>query len=90
MEEIFMDLLDFFFTKIYDSSSLAFVLDCFTIDHNKIFHHEGMQIKIEHIIYVKENEKLIMIELAQVKSMRHVIKVGNYICKRSNVIKQIW
>lgn len=49
-----------------------------------------MQIKIEHIIYVKENEKLIMIELAQVKSMRHVIKVGNYICKRSNVIKQIW
>lgn len=76
----FYGAIRFFFTKM-NLSPLSFVLDCFTVDHSKIFYHVGMQIKIEHVIYVKENETFIIIELAQVKSIEHVIKVDNYICK---------
>jgi len=46
-----------------------------------------MQIKIKHIIYVMENEKFIIVELGQVKSIKHIIRVDNYICKQPNVIK---
>jgi len=89
-ERNFYGSIRFFFTKMNLSSSLFFVLDCFTVDHSKMFYHIKMQIKIEHIIYVMENERFIIIELGQVKSIEHIIRVDNYICKRPNVIKQIW
>lgn len=54
-----------------------------------MFYHPEERVKIDHIIPITENNNsLLLIKMNLVRSMHHVIRVGDYICKRPNRFKK--
>lgn len=76
---------------LYDENQLVcFVLDRYIVNHRNIFCYLETQTKINHIVPIQEDKELVLVKLKQIKSMFHVIRVCNYICKRPNRFKMMF
>lgn len=77
-----------FFFEI--QNELCFIIQCFSVECTKMFYHRKTKAKVKHIIPVKKNDEFLLIKLGSIKSIIQVLKVGEYICKRPNLLKKIW
>lgn len=75
-----------YFLKI--ENNVCFILHCFSVEHTKIFIHQETNTKVKHILPIKEEDKFIFIKVRDIKFISHLIRVGNYICKRPNELKK--
>ncbi|XP_074098854.1 uncharacterized protein LOC141527332 [Cotesia typhae] len=66
------------------------ILQTLKVEHEKIFFHFKTKAKVKHIIPVKQINDYQLIKLSDLESISQVIKVGDYICKRPNLWKQVW
>lgn len=69
-------------------NQLYIILQDFDIQHSKMFVHEGTQSIVEHILPVQKSARIQLIKVNNIKSISHVIRVKDYICKRPNLFKK--
>lgn len=78
-----------FFFKI-EADLVCFLLESFTVEHTKMFYNLESQAKIDHVIPIKKSNKLFLIKWNEIKSMFHLIRVGNYVCRRPNRFNKVF
>lgn len=69
---------------------LYFILQKYVIDHTRIFMHNATNIKVKHIKPVILTEESLLFKLKDLQYISQLIKVGDFLCKRPNSLKQIW
>lgn len=74
-----------FFLKI--DQKLYFLLQSFSVVHTKIFFHKETETKIKYILPKKD--KFLFVDVENVNCICHVIRVGDYICKRPNLLRKV-
>jgi len=74
-----------FFFKLANDD-LCLIVQSFIVDHAKVFIHRETNTKVKHIIPIKETNLYTLIKLKDINCISHVIRVGNYICKRPNML----
>lgn len=76
----------FFFAVEND---LYFIVKCFSIEHIKMFVHLETNTVVKHILPIKEQNRFILLKAKDLIAICHVIRVGDYICKRPNTMQKI-
>lgn len=77
--------IQFYFER---QKELYFVLQCFSVDHTKIFYHRESKSQVKHIIPIIESNKYKLIKLKSIKFMFLLIRIENYICKQPNNLRK--
>lgn len=72
-----------------DHLQLCFVLNVFAIEHCRIFSHDSLRESVDHILPVQETDNYVVIKMDSVKSISQLIRVGDFICKRPNLLNKI-
>lgn len=67
---------------------IYFIVDEYIIDNTRYFVHSKKQVQVQHIIPFTKNNSSLVIDCNQIESMFHLIVVGNYLCKRPNMLRK--
>ena len=63
------------------NDDLYFILNFFIVEHAKMFVHLETNSYVKHIVAIEKGDGFILLNLRDIKSICHVIRAGNYICK---------
>lgn len=77
----------FFFES---SNNLYFSFQLFSVIHAEMFFHHKTAMQVNHIIPVIEKSEYIIINFNDIEKIRTLIRVGNFVCKPPNNLRQIF
>ena len=58
-----------------------FIIQQFSILHDKIFYQNECMVKVKHILPIEESNNYIVVNVKDIKYIRKLIRVRNYVCK---------
>lgn len=73
------------FFILTENNKLNLVLKKFDIDEKRYFTHLETESVVEHIIPVQDNTRIFIFEVENIKNIKHVVRVGSFICLKPNV-----
>lgn len=80
-------IIRFFFEK---ENELYFIIQSLKVAHDEMFFHAKTKAIVTHIIPVRKSDEYFLMKLKNIKTISQVLKVGDYVCKRPNLLKKVW
>lgn len=84
--DTFYGSIRFFF--VYNNN-LFLVLRHFNIEHVRIFVHSESSIVVNHIVPIKETNNFLLFKLKDLQLLSHLIRVGDFVCKRPYAMNKV-
>ena len=72
------------------NDDLYFILNFFIVEHTKMFVHLETKSYVKHIVPIEKGHGFILLNRRDIKSICHVIRAGNYICKQPIVVDNLF
>lgn len=69
--------------------NLYFIIQCLSVISPKIIVHKRSKLQVRHILPIEDTEEFVLINIRHTKSICNLIRIGNYICKYPNMLKQV-